>query len=116
MPIASEIAQPIVPAHERTARHAVLDQLEPGEEEQEHEPEVGEEVDVAVDLREAEPLRADEDPEHDLETTVGRTIRLCSLDRIAPALAAARTSTSEPASGIGASAAAGASRHGAAWA
>jgi hypothetical protein len=38
-------------------------------------------------------------------TTVGRTIRLCSLDRIAPALAAASTSTSEPASGTGTSAA-----------
>ena len=40
-------------------------------------------------------------------TTVGRTIRRCSLDRIAPALAAARTSTSDPASGNGASAASG---------
>ena len=40
-------------------------------------------------------------------TTVGRTIRRWSLDRIAPALAAARTRTSDPASGSGASAATG---------
>ena len=54
-------------AHERPASHALLDQLEPGEEEQEDEPQVGEEVDVAVDLRQAKPLGADEDPKHDLE-------------------------------------------------
>ena len=39
-------------------------------------------------------------------TTVGRTIRRWSLDRIAPALAAASTSTSEPTSAV-ASAASG---------
>ena len=66
-PIASEIAQPIVPrTSERRATRCSISSR-PGEEEQEHETEVGEEFDVAVDLREAEPLGADEDPEHDLQ-------------------------------------------------
>ena len=52
---------------ERAARNALLDHLEPGEEEQEHEPEGGEELDVRVGVREAERLRADEDPEDDLD-------------------------------------------------
>ena len=55
------------PAHERPAGHAVLDQLDPGEEEQEDESEVGEKVDVGVDFGPPEPLRADQDPEQDLE-------------------------------------------------
>ena len=55
------------PAHERPAGDAVLDQLDPGEEEQEDESEVGEKVDVGVDLGPPEPLRADQDPEQDLE-------------------------------------------------
>ena len=52
---------------ERAAGNALLDHLEPGEEEQEHEPEVGEELDVRVGVREAERLGADEDPEDDLD-------------------------------------------------
>ena len=45
----------------------VLDHLEPGEEEEQREAEVGEEVDVRVDLGEPEHLGADQDPEHDLD-------------------------------------------------
>ena len=67
MPIAIEIAQPAVPRSERTAGDAVLDELDPREEEQEDEAEVGEKVDVGVDLGPAEPFRADQDPEQDLE-------------------------------------------------
>ncbi len=54
-------------AAESVARHVVLDDLEPGEEEEKREAEVGEEVDVLVDLGEPEHLGADEDPEHDLD-------------------------------------------------
>jgi hypothetical protein len=55
------------PADERPTGYAVLDELDPREEEQEDETEVGEKVHVGVDLRQAEPLRADQDPEQDLE-------------------------------------------------
>ena len=66
-PAASEIAQPAVPRATEPARHVLLDHLEPGEEEEEHEPEVREEGDVGVDLRETEHLGPDQDPEHDLD-------------------------------------------------
>ena len=52
---------------ERAPGDALLDHLEPGEEEQEHEPQGGEELDVRVGVREAEGLRADEDAQHDLD-------------------------------------------------
>ncbi len=52
---------------ECAAGNALLDHLEPGEEEEEHEPEVGEELDVRVGVREAERLGADEDPQDDLD-------------------------------------------------
>ena len=54
-------------AQERTTGDAVLHQLDPREEEQEDEAEVGEKVDVGVDLGPAEPFRADQDPEQDLD-------------------------------------------------
>ena len=44
-----------------------LDDLEPREEEQEDEADVGEELDVGVGLRDVEHLGADQDPEHDLD-------------------------------------------------
>jgi hypothetical protein len=50
----------------------VLDQLETGEEEQEHKAEVGEEVDVGVDLRDVQPFGADQDSEHDLQHDGGQ--------------------------------------------
>ena len=50
----------------------VLHELHACEEEQEHEAQVGEEVDVVVDLREVEPFRADQDPEQDLEHDRGQ--------------------------------------------
>jgi hypothetical protein len=49
--------------------------LEPREEEQEDEADVGEELDVGVGLRDVEHLGADQDPEHDLDDDVGRTRR-----------------------------------------
>ena len=55
------------PAPQHLRRHVVLDDLEPGEEEQEREPELREERDVHVHVRDAEHLRPDEDPEHDLD-------------------------------------------------
>ncbi len=45
----------------------MLDHLEPGEEEEKCEAEVGEEVDVGIDLGEPEYLGADQDPEDDLD-------------------------------------------------
>ena len=57
----------VASAYERAARHTVLDELEAREEEQEHETQVGQEVDVAVDLRDVQPFRADEDAEQDLQ-------------------------------------------------
>ena len=84
------------PAHERPARDALLDHLEPGEEEEEDEAEVGEEVDVGCrPPRSSSPSGPIRIPSTISSTTVGSTIRLWSLERIAPALAAARTSTSE---------------------
>jgi hypothetical protein len=68
-PIASEIAQPIVP---RTSDRRGL---EPREEEQEDEADVGEDLGVGVGLRDVEHLGADQDPEHDLDDDVGRTRR-----------------------------------------
>jgi hypothetical protein len=49
------------------AGHALLDHLEPGEEEQEDEPDVGEELDVRVRIGDVEYLGADQDPEHELD-------------------------------------------------
>ncbi len=54
-------------AAENGARHVMLDHLQPGEEEEEREPEVGEKVDVGIELGEPEHLGADQDPEHDLD-------------------------------------------------
>ena len=45
----------------------MLDHLQPGEEEQEREAEVGQEVDVRVDIGDAKYLRSDQDSEHDLQ-------------------------------------------------
>ena len=47
--------------------YVVLHELHACEEEQEDEAQVGQEVDVVVDLREVEAFRADQDPEQDLE-------------------------------------------------
>ena len=86
---------------ERAASHVVLHELEAGEEEQEDEAEVREEVDVVVDLRDVEPFRADQDPEHDLDAPPWAGRGGCgACDRIAPALAAASTRTSEPTSAV----------------
>ena len=45
----------------------LLDDLEPREEEQQREPELRQERDVHVHVGDAEGLRPDEDPEHDLD-------------------------------------------------
>jgi hypothetical protein len=55
------------PAHERLSRYVLLDHFEACEEEQECEAEVGEEVDVRVDLSDAEHLGTEDDPQHDLD-------------------------------------------------
>ena len=57
---------------ERPGSDVVLHELHAGEEEQEDEAQVGQEVDVVVDLREVEPFRADQDPEQDLEHDRGQ--------------------------------------------
>ena len=48
-------------------RHLLLHDLDPGEEEEEREPETGEERQVRVGARPPEHVRADRDPERDLE-------------------------------------------------
>ena len=53
-------------ARQDGVRHAVLDDLQPDEEEQQPEAERGEVLQVRVDLRDAEHLGADQDAEHDL--------------------------------------------------
>jgi hypothetical protein len=58
--------------HELAPRHALLDHLEPRKEEQEHEPDVGEELEVRVHLRDVEHLGADHDPQHDLDDHRGQ--------------------------------------------
>ena len=60
-----------VPAHgsasQRIAWGVVFDHLQPGEEEEQGEPEIREEGDVVVHISDVNPLRPDEDPEDDLD-------------------------------------------------
>ena len=58
--------------HDGAPRDALLDDLDPGEEEEHREPEVGKERDVRVDLGEVEALRADDDSEDDLDDDGGQ--------------------------------------------
>ena len=86
-------------ARERAPRHVLLDHLEPGEEEEEHEPEVREEARCTGRPRAqpstSGPIRI---PSTISTTTVGSTSRWWTRDRIAPSADAASTRTSDCAS------------------
>ena len=90
------------PAHgsapQRIARDVVLDHLEPGEEEEQREAEVGQERDVLVDVAMSSPSGPMRIPRTISTTTVGSTTRRCQREKIAPSAEARKTSMSERAS------------------
>ena len=61
---------------EEPARDAAVDHLDAREEEEKDDPEVGEELDVLIHLRDVEHLGADEDAEEDLDDDGGKQSRV----------------------------------------
>ena len=84
---------------EEPARDAAVDHLDAREEEEKDDPEVGEELDVLIHLRDVEHLGADEDAEEDLDDDGGKHARALRRETIVASAAAQATSVREPRSG-----------------
>ena len=74
-PMDIEIPQPIEPRVSSWRETLLWIDLDPRQEEEHHEPEGGQELDVRVGLRDVENLWADEDPQQDLDDDDRQMIR-----------------------------------------
>ena len=83
------------PAAQNMRRHALLDHLQPREEEEQREAEVREKGDELVDVRPAQPSGPITIPSTISTTTVGRTTRVDQREKSAPSVDARKTRTSD---------------------